>query len=375
MLFLYGCVIATLASCSSDSSSRDQVHNGQAVGLKYATGFSIKPYDNAKLVEVIQPYQGAKSGHQYLLVPRGETIPDHDASVTVIHVPVERMVCTSTTQIPLLDALGRTSALVGFPTTSYICSPQARARIDSGFVADLGVDKSMDLEQLVSIKPEMVMGYSIVGDYSQFKKIEALGVPVIINAEYLETHPLGRAEWIKFMAAFFGEEERADSVFNEIEENYLELTSLVDTVKQRPTVLSGILYGDVWFLPGGANYAATFMRDAGMQYLWEDDPAEGFLQLSFESVYEKAHNADYWIGVGSFTTLEQLGATESRYRRFNAFTKGNVFTYDARKGPTGGSEYLELGYLRPDIVLADLVTIAYPELLPGRELYFYARLK
>ena len=118
--------------------------------------------------------------------------------------------------------------------------------------------------------------------------------------------------------------------------------------------MSGIVYGDTWFLPGGENYASQLLHDAGGNYLWSDTPSNGFLELSFESVYEKAHQADLWIGVASFKALAEIEKAEIRYTKFKAFQTGQVYTYDARKGARGGSEFLELGYLRPDIILNDL---------------------
>jgi len=205
--------------------------------------------------------------------------------------------------------------------------------------------------------------------------MEALGVPVVINAEYLEKHPLGRAEWIKFIALFFNKEHAADSIFNSIEQLYLQTKASADTVVNKPSVLSGIVYGDAWFMPGGRNYAAQLFADAGCNYLWNEDNSTGFLELDFESVYNKANEAELWIGVGSHGSLNSLGDSDHRYKKFRAFQNGNVYTYDARKGAKGGSVYLELGYLRPDIILQDLVKIAHPQLLPDYTLYFHKRLE
>jgi iron complex transport system substrate-binding protein len=167
----------------------------------------------------------------------------------------------------------------------------------------------------------------------------------------------------------------ADSVFQAIESAYLKTSSLVKTTGARPTVMSGIVYGDTWFLPGGRNSAAKLLEDAGCQYLWKADSSNGFLQLSFESVYEKAKEADLWIGVGSFRTLAEIKAAEERYARFKPFRLGNVYTYNARLGQKGGSEFLELGYLRPDLILNDLVKIAHPQLEKEYPLYFYGKLQ
>lgn len=359
-------------------SSDKKITKGKTVSgttLRYAKGFNVTIIENAKLVEVHRPYQGATTGFKYLLVEKGEPVPTHDADTKVITTPINSIVCTSTTHIPLLDYLEESEKLVGFPTLDYISSEKTRKRIDAGKVKELGVDDGMNIELIAVLKPDLVMGYTMSAEYGQFRKVEELGVPVVINAEYLEEHPLGRAEWIKFMALFFNKEEEAEKVFKMIEENYLNTKALVNQITKKPTVLSGVVYGDTWFLPGGKNYAATLLSDAGCQYLWSADSSNGFLQLSFESVYEKAHSADLWIGVASFTSLEELSNADQRYTKFSPYINKKVYTYNARKGAKGGSEFLELGYLRPDIILKDLVKISHPDLLPEYSLYFHKELQ
>lgn len=371
-------IILSLSACGDKHSSENlnqEVAGPDSLVIRYAKGFTVTRRGNAKEVTVTYPFQGATSGYAYLLVPRGEKPPAHDADARIIYTPLETIVCTSTTHIPLLDYIGETDRLVGFPSTDYISSEKMRKRIDRGAVTDLGIDKGLNLEKLAVLNPGAVMGYTMSGDYGQFRKIESLGIPVVINAEYLEQHPLGRAEWIKFMALFFNREREADSVFNAIEENYLGGKATVTTQSHKPTVLSGIVYGDAWFLPGGQNYAAQLFRDAGCSYLWGDTDSNGYLHLPFETVYEKAHDAALWIGTGSFKTLEEIRAADSRYERFQPFRTQNVYNYDARQGAKGGNEYLELGYLRPDLILKDLIKISNPDLLPEHELFFYRKLR
>lgn len=342
--------------------------------IRYAKGFKVSNSGSAKLVEITYPYKGATSGYKYLLVKKGTAAPKHEADVTVIFTPIERIVCTSTTHIPLLDYLNISEKLVGFPTTDYISSEKTRKLVEEGKVEELGAEKGVNIEKLAVLKPEAVMSYTMTADIGQLKKVQELGIPVILNAEYLEEHPLGRAEWIKFMALFFDKEKEADIVFTMIEKNYLETKKLASTVAKKPAVLSGVVYGDAWFMPGGQNYAAKLINDAGANYLWSADSTKGFLQLSFESVYGKAHAADLWIGVASFETLEEIKNADERYAKFNPYQIKQVYTYNARRGAKGGSEFLELGYLRPDIILKDLVKIAHPELLPDYQLYFHKRL-
>jgi iron complex transport system substrate-binding protein len=368
--------LLTLFACEPKKATQpEQATPTATTSLRYAEGFRVSVQNGCKLVEVLYPYQGATAGYKYLLVPKEKEIPAHDADVKIIRTPLASVVCTSTTHIPLLDYLDETNTLVGFPTTDYISSEKVRKRIDEGKVQELGVDKGINLERLAVLKPDMLMGYAMSSDYGQFKKMEELGVPVVINAEYLEKHPLGRAEWIKFMAVFFNREEKADSIFQIIEENYLATQRLVGKATAQPSVVMGIVYGDAWFLPGGQNYASKMLKDAGCNYLWSDNPSQGYLELSFESVFEKANQADFWIGVGTYASLREIEDADHRYAKFKAFQQKKVYTYDARRGAKGGSEFMELGYLRPDIILNDLVKITHPELLPDYTLYFHGKLE
>jgi iron complex transport system substrate-binding protein len=361
--------------CNTAQQNEDKSTPDYNLTLKYASGFSVKYFDGYKIVQVSRPFMGAKSGFEYILVSDETLLPEQYRERPFIKIPLENIVCTSTTHIPLLDYLNETEKLIGFPSLDYISSEQMRKRINSGLVVDLGVDKEMNLEQLIDLAPNMLMAYTIGGDFGQFNKIEQMGIPVVLNAEYLEEHPLGRAEWIKFMAVFFNKEEMADSVFNEIESKYLKLQSLVTPDLEKPSILSGVVYGDTWYLPGGYNYAAKLMRDAGGNYLWAQDSSYGFLELSFEAVYNKAVDANYWIGVANYQDLSSIKNADTRYADFMAFKSKQVYTSNWRKGAKGGSEFLELGYLRPDLILADLIKILHPELLPEHNLYFHHRLE
>jgi iron complex transport system substrate-binding protein len=369
-------VLLTGWACTQKKATEKQTTREQdSLHLEYAEGFKVHYDGNLKIIEVLHPFQGATTGYTYLLVPKGEDIPAYAQGMKVIRTPIASIACTSTTHIPLLDYIGETDKLTGFSTTDFISSEKMRVRVDSGKVTELGIDKGINLERLAMLKPDMLMGYTMSSDYGQFKKIEELGVPVVINSEYLEKHPLGRAEWIKFVAVFFNKEKEADSIFQFVKKSYLEAKAIADKAQSQPSVLCGVVYGDAWFLPGGQNYASKILNDAHCKYLWSEDASNGYLELSFEAVYEKANQADLWIGTGSYTNLAEIKTADERYSRFKPFQQKQVYTYDARKGAKGGSEFMELGYLRPDIILRDLLKIAHPELLPDHTLYFHKKLE
>ena len=371
--FSFIAAILLIVGCTRPTQEHNADFKYETVELKYATGFTIDKTKDFYLVKVITPYKGAAQPLTYVFYNRLLEKPNIKAD-GYIPIPVNTIVCTSTTHIPLLDYLDETASLTGFPTLDYISSEKMRRRIDAHEVEELGIDEAINIENLINIKPEVVMGYSLSGDFGQFSLIEEAGIPVVLNAEYLEQHPLGRAEWIKMAGVLFDKVDMADSIFNFIEAQYLEARNLATNSATRPTVMSGIVYGDSWFVPGGKNYAAKILQDAGFKYLWEQDTTNAFLPLSFESVFDQANKADFWIGVGSFKNLNELSANDTRYEAFSPFQNRHIYSYDKRIGAKGGSEFLELGYLRPDLILKDLVHIGHPNLLPKHELFFHFQL-
>lgn len=373
VLFIYSCngnktnQQETIVTNITESSVSD-------ISIKKATHFSVEFHENYKLVSVINPGKGSEKTFRYLLVNKGTQAPDINADA-IIQVPIERMVCFSTTHLPLLEYLGKADRLVGFPNTDYISSDEIRKLVQEGKVKDLGSDMDVNVEELLVLQPDIVMAYSMGDHTNQFQLIQRGGIPVVYNADFMENNPLGRAEWIKFMALFFNEEEKADSIFNAIEERYKSLKSLVENVEKKPTVFCGILYGESWIMPGSRNFGAQFFKDAGAKYLWDDNDEEGNIRFSFEHVYEKAHDADFWIGVGSYSNLREMQKTDKRYAVFKAFKDRNIFNYNAKMGPSGGNAYFELGYLRPDMILSDLIKIFHPEKLSEEPFYFHQSLK
>ena len=383
-------LLGTLIGCSNKKAKESFSENGHAgqkmefpsSTVKYASKFKIEVKKGYTVVTVLNPWQGANQDYVYVLFSDSQEKPDLSAFrkcqneiIREVRIPLERVVLTSTTFIPLLEQLEEATALVGFPGTDHIASERIRRLVDEGKVENLGAEAQLNIEKLINLNPDALMDYAMQGENKSGTLARKGGIPVLYNADYLETSPLGRAEWIKFAGAFFDKAEKADSIFNALEQNYDSLKALASKSDYKPTVFSGIVYGDTWFLPGGRNSAAQFLKDAQADYLWKDTPDEGSIKLSFEAVYYKAHNADFWIGAASFNSLQEIKNADSRYANFRAFKEGNVYTYNAKVGAKGGLTFFELGYARPDLVLADHIKILHSELLPDYELFFYKRLK
>ncbi len=190
-----------------------------------------------------------------------------------------------------------------------------------------------------------------------------------------EESPLGRTEWIKFFGALFDKEKEADSIFKTIEKNYLEAKRKASKAKKKPTIISGGLFKDIWNLPAGESFEATFLKDANTHYLWADSKGKGSLSLNIENVFEKGKDADLWISPSFYGNLEQLKNANAIYPKFKAFQDHNVYTFVNKRGEKGGVIYFELSPSRPDLVLKDLIKIAHPELLTDYELTFFELLE
>ena len=208
-----------------------------------------------------------------------------------------------------------------------------------------------------------------------FTNIQQLGIPVILNGDWLEETPLGRAEWIKLFGVLFEKEKEADSIFSNIEENYLTAKKTALKTNIKPTVISGGLFKDIWNLPAGASFEATFLKDANTNYLWSDSKGNGSLSLNIENVFEKGKDAKLWVAPSFYTSLNQLEEANDIYSKFKAFQNKEVYSFVNKQGKTGGIIYFELAPARPDLVLKDIIKIAHPELMQNYEFTFYEKLQ
>jgi iron complex transport system substrate-binding protein len=323
-----------------------------------------------------RPWPGSQDTLTYLITSDQDVIDKYqkDPGVILVKLPIQKVVCFSTTHLPFLELIREEQKLCGFPTTDYIYSEKIRNMVADGLIKDLGPDNEINFESLLSLDPDLIFAFSMGNEMAMNRKIQLSGIPLVLNADYLENHPLGRAEWIKFIAAFFDKDHEADSIFRSIENTYLQTKIKMERLNNRPTVFTGVVYGDTWFMPGGEHYGSQFYNDAGGAYVWSDNTAEDILQLSFESVYQKAGKADYWIGTATYSSLKEIEQADIRYCEFDAFKKGHVYNYSAKMNPYGGNAYFELGYARPDIILRDLAKILHPEEMKDHQFYFYKKL-
>src|SRR5690606_11831578 len=254
--------------------------------------------------------------------------------------------------------------LMGFPNRDYISSPVVRTMIKEGKIAELGDQQSLNFEKTIDLQPQLIVGLRMDSETSKFNQFEKAGIPVLYNADWVETSPLGKAEWVKFFGVLCDQQEKANSYFQEIVSDYNYAKKMVSELKDRPTSLIGSIYQDVWYAPKGESWIVFLIKDEQGDYVWKDTQRTRSLSLSLEAVLEKGMEADVWIGSGQFTFYLEMTEANKHYEKFKAFQQKRIYSYSMKKGATGGVIFYEDAPNRPDLVLKDLIFILHPEVLP-----------
>lgn len=363
-----------LFGCKKNETSEVAKTETVKNSIEYASGLSIEKYDDYSVVTVSNPWPNANKDFKYILKEKEAKVPDSLQSYTTIQVPLESVVVTSTTNIPFLEMLEVENKLVGFPHTDYISSEKTRALIDQGSVKNVGQNEKLNIEQLIELSPDLIVTFGVDNNNPMLDNLKKSGLNVLIQGDWMEQSPLGKAEWIKLYGALFGKEDKAKELFDKIVDSYKQAQKLVTDKPSTSKVLYGSMYEDVWYVAKGNSWVAQFMKDAQANYLWADLKGTGSEGLSFEKVLDKAKAADIWIASGSFKSLDELQKANPHYGEFDAFKNKNVYNFEGKLGATGGTVYYELAPSRPDLVLKDYIKIFHPDLMTSYEFTFASKL-
>ena len=360
-------------SCKKNITPEEKTKTKEK-SILYAKGFSIESHEDFSILKITNPWPKANKNYTYILRKKNGVLPDSLKTFLIIDVPVKRIVVTSTTHIPSLEMLETENTLVGFPNLDYISSEKVRARIDARQIMELGNNQDLDIEKIIALSPDVIVGYGIDNNNPTIDNLEKSGQKVVLNGDWNEETPLGKAEWIKFFGALYNLDKKAKAIFDVIASDYQNTKKIAANCKSRPTILAGAIYQDSWFMPKGESWGSLLLADANANYLWSHTKGTGSLNLSFETVLARAKNAEFWFQ-GQFSTLAEVEKANHHYKQFDAVKNNKTYTFASKKGKTGGLIYYELSPNRPDLVLKDIVKILHPELLPSYELTFYEQLK
>ena len=384
MAAIAGCATNTLAGHDTGSTSGTMAGQPDGRDLfpekaypEYAHGYSVEYHGTYKVVRVFDPWGRASGNHTYLLVQRGEKVPEGYPDARVFYIPLESVITLSVSHASYLGAINETASIRGHNGLSNIFDEAFRERANAGEITEVGsgtlsMNNPLKTETMIELSPDAVFcsasGYP---EYDDQQKLVEAGLRPVVAADWMENDPLARAEWIKFYSLFFNREEEADDYFRTIEENYLLIKEKAAGAAGRPTLFSGFEYQGTWYASGGESYVAQLFRDAGGDYLFSDNSGAGELPLDFEVVYDRAHDADFYINIGMTGGVEDILARDPRYANFDAVKNGAIYHFDARTNEYGSLDYWQSGTVRPDVILKDLVKILHPDLLPDHELYYY----
>lgn len=371
---LYILAILSLCACGNKTKKESStIATAEKNSLQYAKGFDIFYTSNYKTIVVYNPWTDGEIQQTYYLV-NNDTVQTPSDGIKIL-IPVDNVAISSSTHVEFLNLLGELSTVKGVCTPHLIYNDTLRSRYAASQIQSLGDAHNVNLEQLLHLRPDVYFAASYNQQDEQAKRLQQSGVNLVFNNEWTESSLLARAEWLKFVAAFFNKEQLADSLFAQIERDYLAASAIAQSVELRPTVMAGGNFKGTWYMPSGASYMARLFADAGADYFYKDETStSASLALNFETVLTHFHNADVWLNAPT-ATLSALIQMDERHNLFRSAREGRVYGFYGRTLPSGANDFWESAVARPDLVLKDLIWALHPQLLPEYQPIYIIKLQ
>lgn len=369
--WMTGIILVICLGCKSNSRNTSG-EILQPVILKYAEQIVIDSCEKYKLVCVRNPWDTTKILSRYILLDREQTVPDELPEGIIVRVPLQKALIYSSVHCGLLQELGALEQIGGVCDLQYIDLADIQKRCADHQIVDAGNSMNPDIEKIIDFHPDAIL-LSPFENSGGYGRVEKLGIPIIECADYMETSPLGRAEWVRFFGLLFGRQKQADSLFAAVNGEYLRLRELVKDVKHRPTVIAELKSVSAWYIPGGKSTLGRLYQDAGAVYLWAEDGHSGSVPLSFETVYNNGHDAEFWLfkyNQAKDKTLAELKADYAPYTGFRAFRTGQVYGCNSNKVP-----FYEETPFHPERLLQDMIRIFHPQLGGKGECRYFKKLE
>lgn len=371
--------ILALFSCQSDQSdkiaevSKQEPENAvQEIKNSYSKGFKIVKENNVKKLIIFNPFEDYNIQQTFVLLKKNQSYTAKKGE-TIINIPIQSVIPFSSSYISMIDTLGNLNSIVAIENKDYVYNKKVLNKVHSKLVKTVGNTSQLDLETIITLKPDVMITIGNPGEEpKQIQKLTKIGIPQIINYDWKENHPLGKAEWIKFFGALYNKETEANAIFETIESNYNQLKH--QHKANKPDVLFSSPYNGTWYIPGGNSYASMFVKDAGGTYPWINDNSTGSLPLSFETIASKQSTPDIWLNP-NYNYLKDMTNDDNRYFLFLKAVKGNVYHQNKRITPNGGNDYWERGTLRPDLILKDYIELFKMENCNEDSLFFFKKIQ
>lgn len=365
-----------LLLCCACRSTTDNATSLASHYNAYAKGFVLEDFGGYIRMDLYSPWNlSQRMGRYYLLRP-GNALPDslteelQNDDTWSIPIPIKRLVTTSCTQVGFMDALCQTHTIVGACNAEMVYTPLPKACIS------LGEALNPSYERIIRSQPDAIMLSTYAeGDPVQ-QQLLKFSQTIVYNNEWMESHPLGRAEWIRVVGALYDQLPMADSIFAQAREMYesrkAQVLQYLSTHTQR-SIMSGQDFRGTWYVPSGDTYMGTFFADAGARYYYADDKRGKSIPLSTEQVIREFGETDVWVGCNA-DSREALQLLDNKHQWFNAWKNDEVYNFNRQRTTQGGNNFWEQGVVYPHLVLEDLIEILYPELLE-HDLNYCVKLK
>ena len=373
---LWLCMMLLMTSCRNNTQQRvdtTAVLPQDSVGgnlFRHAKNVTAYPTGYGYRMEVLNPWDSTQRLGAFALVEE----PFHDQSIsadglTVVKIPVQSVISFSSTQWSVFIELNEIDRVKGILEGRNIHSPKMKELLADGVVQDVGTESAKNMELMIQMHPDIIL-YSPYFDGNQ-DPLKVTGAVLFPFADYLESTPLGRAEWIRVVGLLTGSRDRADVWFDDIEQRYNELKDWCADVQERPTVFSDLAFNGQWYVAGGKSYIAQLFEDAGADYIWKDDPSTASFPLDSETILAKAQHADFWRVANSSSlpmTYETLKRENSVYSLFDAYKNHRIVVCDIQE--TG---YFETSQIEPERLLGDFIYLFHPEVMAEHQLDYQTK--
>lgn len=364
-------LLLLFSACNNKKQAGDGGNIVDEYKIHYAKGFRVDRYAGYTQISVCDPWNSTRLLQTYILVDRSKELPAALPKGILIRTPLKTAVVFSAIHCTTLKELGNLDIVKGVCSPEYINIPEITDGVKNGTILNLGMSVNPDIEKIINLSPEVIFAEPVAGQtYGNTAKTK---IPIIETPDYTEVDPLGRAEWIRFYSLFLGKEQLADSLFDITVKKYNEIKKITADVEYRPSILTDLRYMSKWNVPGGKGFMSQMIFDAGGLYKWADNNSTTFVPLPFESVLDKAGDADIWI-IKNYTstdmTYNSLEKEYKPYSYFKAFKERNIWGCN-----TNYSSYYEDLPIHPDRILKDYAAIFHPELFPEYQTRYYKRLE
>ena len=363
-------IVLLLSACSGGSKT-SSAFEGEVLPLKYAENLTLIQGEGYTEARLRNPWDTTSILRTYILVDKDKEVPNHLPEGTLVRTPLSKALVYTATHCNLIHELGAVKSIGGICEIQYIKVPEIVEGCANGTIVNAGEGTNPDIEKIIDLHPDALLlsPYENSGGHGQ---VEKLKIPIIECADYMETSALGSAEWIRFYGLLFGREALADSIFAEVEKNYNDLKALATAQQARPRLMCEVKSGSAWYVSGGRSTTGKLYADAGADYVFSSYSNAGGVPLSFETVFDKAQDADVWLmkyNHPTDKTYQSLQEDYAPYANFKAFKDKNIYHCNTAYRP-----YYEDFPFHPDRVLKDLIKIFHPSLLPKYELKYFSKL-